>query len=89
MFTDNEGSLGIFIKCRCENIVGMGYVECTIDLEDELNVTGCGICRTCAYGVQHRRCPFAPLRFVLDRQNLGRFVVLNLIHNSFQAVDAE
>ena len=45
--------------------------------------------RTCAYGVQHRRCPFAPLRFVLDRQNLGRFVVLNLIHNSFQAVDAE
>ena len=27
-----------------KTLLAMRYVECTIDLEDELNVTGCGIC---------------------------------------------
>ena len=62
------------VICRMQHWFGR-WVEC-----DWLWHLRCEPANTASNIVDAR----SPLRFVLDRQNLGWFVVLNLIHNIFQ-----
>jgi len=76
VFTDNEGSLGALIRCRCENLVGMRYVERITDLEDTLQVSIWYERVNTASNIAD-----APSRFVYDEFSLGqrRHVDLNKI----------
>ena len=66
VFTDNEGSLGALIKCKCENLVGMRYVERITDLEDDLQMSMWYERVNTASNIAD-----APSRFVLDDFQLG------------------
>ena len=66
VFTDNEGSLGALIKCKCENLVGVRYVERITDLEDDLQMSMWYERVNTASNIAD-----APSRFVLDDFQLG------------------
>lgn len=66
VFTDNEGSLGALIKCRCDNAVGMRYVELVTGLEESFQISMWYERVNTASNIAD-----APSRFIFDEFQLG------------------